>query len=165
MKTRITQLLLATILLGLMTVPANAGPHGIDNSGMWDTFRINIWWGDIEMDHNTVAYIQHGFGFSYDNKAEMVDLLPFDIDYKIDGQSIVLKRYNEIFPNSWYYTSPGPDVWWLGEPKGSPQEIWFIYYQTFDAGYFSVGTHTLEVSYYISHGELALYFTANLIVT
>lgn len=147
--------IIGSVLLVSM-VPTIGGGHGMVNRGIFDRYQISAWNPDQEMNADEDSFIMHGFGFVLDDEEERwVDWLPLDVNIFIDGNEIKLKRYNEAWPNQWYWTSPGPDVWWLGETgehKGAVRELYFFWYQTFDAGYFAPGDYELHVDYYFLGG-------------
>ncbi|MHA2251301.1 MAG: hypothetical protein ACXAD7_13145 [Candidatus Kariarchaeaceae archaeon] len=160
----ISVIALASVLL-FSAVPASPGANGLVKTGVFDRLRVNAWFGDVYLDSNTDAYLLHGIGFTTDNVAELTDWLPVDIDYYVDGEEINLKRYTEAWPNQYYWTSPGPDVWWLDAHKAGVQELWFMFYQTFDAGYFEPGEYSLDIFYFIQGDNLVLEIHGMLFVT
>lgn len=140
---------IASVLLVSMT-PAIGSGRGMENRGIYDRYRINAWAGWQVMAADTDAYVQHGIGYDWWDKKTMAADQPLDVEYFIDGEEIKLQRHNEIWPNQWHWTSPGPYIDWLGnQPKGEPEVMWFLWYTTFDAGYFEPGIYALHMDYYI----------------
>lgn len=167
-KLRILFVIVMISVMAIPLAPTYGGDYGIEQRGIFGRYRVNAWAGYQEMASTEDAYVWHGIGFdvtTQEFRKEMAESMPVDIQFFIDGEEVKLARYAEARPNQWYVHSPGPDLWWSGEHKGSVNEIWFMYYQTFDAGYFEVGVHELHVEYYYGGGIFWVEFDGILNVT